>query len=44
MNWSQVVGEVSGWRNWTDFIRRLQGLWHVRAVAAEEGIDLVPRQ
>jgi len=39
-----VDDEVTGWRKWADHIGRLQGFWPIGAVAAEERIDLVPRQ
>jgi len=39
-----VDDEVNGWRKWADHIGRLQGLWPLRAEAAEEGIGLVPWQ
>ena len=35
---------MSGWREWVNHMGRLQGLWPVRTVEAEKGIDLVPRQ
>jgi hypothetical protein len=35
---------VIRWRKWVDRIGRLQGLWPVGTVEAEEEIDFVPCQ
>jgi hypothetical protein len=39
-----VDDEVMRWRKWVDRIGRLQGLWPVGTVEAEEEIDFVPCQ